>query len=97
MAEIKKINDFLWEIEKDKNSGMNVPIRLYANEPLRNAIEKDRTLNQATNASKLPSIVKNMLLMPDAHEGYSFPIGGVAAFDANDGIISPGAIGQENE
>lgn len=93
MREIKKINDFLWEIERDESSGMNVPIRLYANESLRNAIEKDRTLNQASNASKLPSIVKNMLLMPDAHEGYSFPIGGVAAFNADDGIISPGAIG----
>jgi tRNA-splicing ligase RtcB len=93
MVEIKKINDFLWEVDRDRNSGMNVPIHLYANDALRNAIGKDRTLDQAANASRLPSIVKHMLLMPDAHEGYSFPIGGVAAFDANEGIISPGAIG----
>ncbi|MDE1871276.1 MAG: RtcB family protein [Candidatus Micrarchaeota archaeon] len=88
---IKKITDYIWEVEKEGN--MNVPIRIYANETIRSTIEKDRTLKQALNASTLPSIVKHMLLMPDMHEGYSFPIGGVAAFDAESGIISPGAIG----
>ncbi len=93
MVEINKINDFVWEVEKKESLGMNVPIRLYANAAIKNSIGKDRTLDQALNATKLPSIVKNMLLMPDAHEGYSFPIGGVAAFDANKGILSPGSIG----
>ena len=91
MPEMKKINEFLWEVEKEGD--MNVPIRIYANEKLIKNIGRDRTLMQATNAAKLPSIVKHMLVMPDAHEGYSFPIGGVAAFDAETGIISPGAIG----
>ena len=95
MVEIKKINDFVWEVEKDESKGMNVPIRLYGNEAIRGKVEKDRTLSQALNASKLPSIVKRMLLMPDAHEGYSFPIGGVAAFDADEGIVSPGAVGYD--
>ncbi len=93
MVEIKKINDFLWEVEREERQGMNVPIHLYGNEAIRSKIEKDRTLNQALNITKLPSIVKDMLLMPDAHEGYSFPIGGVAAFDAENGIVSPGAVG----
>ncbi len=93
MVEIKRLNDFVWEVGGENSPEMNVPIRLYGNMTIKNAIEKDRTLYQAKNATKLPSIVKNMLLMPDAHEGYSFPIGGVAAFDANEGIISPGAIG----
>jgi tRNA-splicing ligase RtcB (3'-phosphate/5'-hydroxy nucleic acid ligase) len=95
MAEIKKINDFLWEIGKEENSEMNVPIHIYANEKIMNTMQKDRTLAQAMNAAKLPSIVKNVLVMPDGHEGYSFPIGGVAAFDAETGIISPGAVGYD--
>ncbi len=95
MAEIKKINDFLWEIEKDESLGMNVPVHIYASEKLVRTIEKDRTLKQAINGASLPSIVKNMLVMPDGHEGYSFPIGGVAAFPADGGIISPGAVGYD--
>ena len=93
MAAIKKISDFIWEIERDESQGMNVPVKIYANEEIASSIQTDRTLQQATNAASLPSIVKNMLVMPDGHEGYGFPVGGVAAFDADDGIISPGAIG----
>ena len=55
----------------------------------------DRTLKQAANAAKLPKIVKNLLVMPDGHEGYGFPVGGVAAFDADEGIISPGVVGYD--
>jgi len=88
---IKKIHDFLWEVEKE--DGMNVPVHLYASESIAENMQKDRTLSQAVNAAKLPSIVKHMLVMPDGHEGYGFPVGGVAAFDAENGIISPGAIG----
>ncbi len=91
--EIKKINEFLWEIEKNDTRNMNVPVNIYANETILNMMQKDRTLLQAKNASTLPHIVKAMLVMPDGHEGYGFPVGGVAAFDANEGIISPGAIG----
>lgn len=90
---IKKINDFLWGIEKEGD--MNVPIHIYANEKIANSMQKDRTLKQATNAASLPSIVKHMIIMPDGHEGYGFPVGGVAAFDAEEGIISPGAVGYD--
>ncbi len=95
MVAIKKIGDFLWEVEKKENPEMRVPVHIYANEAIKNSVGKDRTLTQAINAAKLPSIVKHMLLMPDAHEGYSFPIGGVAAFDADEGIIAPGAVGYD--
>jgi len=92
-AKINKINDFLWEIEADKSAGMNVPVHIYANESIANLMGKDRTLKQALNAASLPSITKHFVLMPDMHEGYGFPIGGVAAFDADNGIVSPAAIG----
>ncbi|MGC8622898.1 MAG: RtcB family protein [Candidatus Micrarchaeia archaeon] len=88
---IKKVHDFLWEVEKEGD--MNVPVHLYASEIIAENMQRDRTLQQAINAAKLPSIVKHMLVMPDGHEGYGFPVGGVAAFDAENGIISPGAIG----
>lgn len=90
---MKKINDFLWEIGAEEQQGMNVPVRVYANEKLFTSIRRDRTLMQAKNSAALPGIVRNMLVMPDGHEGYGFPVGGVAAFDADSGIISPGAIG----
>ena len=89
----KRISDFIWEIEKDQSAGMKVPVRVYANDSIIGNMQKDRTLKQAMNAASLPSIVKNMLVMPDGHEGYGSPIGGVAAFDASDGIISPSFIG----
>jgi tRNA-splicing ligase RtcB (3'-phosphate/5'-hydroxy nucleic acid ligase) len=91
----KKINDFVWEIGKEENPTMNVPIHIYANEKIMQAMGKDRTLKQAMNAASLPSIVKHMLVMPDGHEGYGFPVGGVAAFPADDGIISPGSVGYD--
>ncbi len=88
---IKRIHDFLWEVEREGD--MNVPVHLYASKAIAENMQKDRTLQQAINAAKLPSIIKHMLVMPDGHEGYGFPVGGVAAFDAENGIISPGAIG----
>ncbi len=90
---MKKINDFLWEIDADERPGINVPVRVYANETLVKLIQRDRTLQQATNAAMLPGMIRNMLIMPDGHEGYGFPVGGVAAFDADNGIVSPGVVG----
>ncbi len=90
LPEIKKINDFMWEVPADENSK---PVRIFANENIIKYIKRDRTLLQAKNAASLPTLINAMMVMPDGHEGYGFPVGGVAAFDANDGIISPGAIG----
>ncbi|MGC8662406.1 MAG: RtcB family protein [Candidatus Micrarchaeia archaeon] len=90
---LKKISDVKFEVEMNKKEGMNTNVIVYSNDEMLSAVKKDRTLDQAVNASTLPGIVGSIMLMPDMHEGYGFPVGGVAAFDADNGIISPGAIG----
>ena len=91
--EPKKINEYTWEIPKQ--GGMQVPARIYASEKLLAKIKQDRTVQQAMNVAHLKGILKYSYVMPDAHEGYGFPIGGVAAFDPDSGIISPGGIGYD--
>ena len=90
---LKKINKNIWEIEKENN--MNVPGRIFASENLLNDIKKDKTLEQIKNVAKLPGILNASIAMPDAHQGYGFPIGGVAAFDIEKGVISPGGVGYD--
>ncbi|MFC1728338.1 RtcB family protein [Nanoarchaeota archaeon] len=92
MTELKKINDFKWEIPK--TGGMKVPTIVYASEKLLEIMKKDKTLLQAQNFAHLPGIYKAMV-MPDGHQGYGFPIGGVAALDFETGGISPGGIGYD--
>lgn len=96
-----KINDFRqiskyeWEIAKGFQSGMNVPVIVFADERMLHESMKDASLQQAINASYLPGVLKNVCVMPDVHQGYGFPIGGVAATALNNGVISPGAIGYD--
>ncbi len=87
-----KVADGIWQIEPDQKKGMRVPARILASDKLIDQIE-DGVYDQITNVACLPGIVKHALVMPDGHWGYGFPIGGVAAFRATDGIISPGGIG----
>jgi len=89
--ELKKISEYVWEIEK--HGDMNVPVRIFASESLLQKMKQDETLHQGRNVASLPSIYKYAIILPDGHQGYGFPIGGVAAFDAENGIISPGGIG----
>lgn len=91
----KKINDYLWEIPKSFRSDMRVPARIYVDEKMLDAILKDRSVEQLVNAATLPGIINYSLAMPDIHEGYGFPIGGVAAMDIKEGIISPGGVGYD--
>jgi tRNA-splicing ligase RtcB len=91
MMEIKKVSDCVWEIPK--SGKMNVPARVFASEALLDAIKKDNTLQQTMNVATLPGIVGYSMAMPDAHQGYGFPVGGVAAFDTKEGVISPGGVG----
>ncbi len=91
--EVKRISEFKFEIEKDDSKGMNRGVSIYSSEEMLELMKRDRTLGQAVNATTLPGLSGNMMVMPDGHEGYGFPVGGVEAFDAEDGIISPGAIG----
>ena len=87
-----KIDENLYEIPKSFKPGMLVPARLYATEELLLNLD-DNVVKQLTNVSMLPGIIKHSLCMPDAHSGYGFPIGGVAATDPETGVISPGGIG----
>ena len=91
--ELKKINEHLWELPLEE--GMNVSGRIFANDKLINMMMSDRTLKQLRNVASLPGIVRAAYLMPDGHEGYGFPIGGVAAFREEDGIVSPGGVGYD--
>lgn len=93
MENLKKINEFVYEIPVEE--GMNVPGRIFASEKLISQISKDKSLEQVKNVAKLPGILSSSLVMPDAHQGYGFPIGGVAAFDKEIGVISPGGIGYD--
>lgn len=90
---LKKIDKAKWEMEKEGD--MRVSAYIFANDRLIEGMGKDRTLQQLKNVAGLPGIIKHALLMPDGHEGYGFPIGGVAAFDAEDGIVSPGGVGYD--
>jgi len=90
-----KINDFLWEIPKDFRSDMRVPARVYVSEKMLGEALKDRSLNQLINVATLPGVVNYSLAMPDIHEGYGFPIGGVAAIRLSEGVISPGGVGYD--
>ncbi|MBZ0271963.1 RtcB family protein [bacterium] len=90
----REVSRHRWEIPREP--GMNVPGILYASRALLDAARKDKeVLNQIRNVARLPGIVGASMAMPDAHWGYGFPIGGVAAFDAKDGIISPGGVGYD--
>jgi tRNA-splicing ligase RtcB len=86
------VADCVWEIPKEEKPGMRVPARIYASEALLSAMDQG-VFEQVTNVACLPGIVRAALCMPDGHWGYGFPIGGVAAFRADGGVISPGGIG----
>ncbi len=87
-----RAGDCIWEIPPSEKPGMLVPARIYASESLLGSMDQS-VFEQVTNVACLPGIVRAALCMPDGHSGYGFPIGGVAAFHAERGVISPGGIG----
>lgn len=91
----KKIGNMTYKIEKDESRGMRVPVIIYADDQLLEKMMSDRTIDQAINVSTLPGIQQNAVVLPDGHEGYGFPVGGVAAMDAEEGMISPGGVGYD--
>jgi tRNA-splicing ligase RtcB len=93
--DLHRIHDHLWEIPKTYRADMRVPARVYASETMLDSILRDRSLEQLVNVTTLPGIRRYAIAMPDVHEGYGFPIGGVAAVDAREGAISPGGIGYD--
>ena len=92
---IKPVDGQLWEIPASARAGMRVPARLFADRELLAAIEQDRSLEQLANVATLPGIVEAALAMPDIHQGYGFPVGGVAATEPPEGVISPGGVGYD--
>jgi tRNA-splicing ligase RtcB len=92
---LKKVSELIWEIPQDFRPEMRVPGRVFADEALVSQMRRDRTLIQCSNVATLPGIQKYSLTLPDGHEGYGFPIGGVAAFDYEEGVLSPGGVGYD--
>ncbi len=93
--QLKKIDDYRWEIPKGYRDYMRVPGIIYADKRLLQDITKDNSLEQVVNGASFPGIVKASLAMPDIHYGYGLPIGGVVATDVEEGVISPGATGYD--
>ncbi len=91
---LTKVNDYTWDIPMSYKPGMRVPGRIFVSSKLLQSLEHE-TIEQTANVATLPGIQKYAMAMPDAHSGYGFPIGGVAAFDRNTGIISPGGVGYD--
>ncbi|HQT45215.1 MAG TPA: RtcB family protein, partial [Candidatus Micrarchaeota archaeon] len=91
---MNRVSEAVWQIPAE--DGMNVPCTIFASEKLMATMGRDRTFSQLKNVAKLPGIVNSAILMPDGHEGYGFPIGGVAAFDPEEGgVVSPGGVGYD--
>ncbi len=90
---LERVGPYLWRIPPDARPGMRVPALVVADEALIAAIRSDASLEQLANGATLPGIVRAALAMPDIHQGYGLPVGGVVATDAEHGVVSPGAIG----
>jgi len=90
-----QISETEWEIPTTIRHDMRVPVRLFATRELLEQVINDKSLDQAVNATTLPGLVGHVIVMPDMHQGYGFPIGGVAATEFPHGVISPGAIGYD--
>ena len=92
---IKKIAENIYEIPDTFRPGMRVPSRIYCDDALLEKMKSDNTLMQATSITFLPGVYKFSITLPDGHSGYGFPIGGVAATDLDEGVVSPGGVGYD--
>ncbi len=94
-TDFRRLTPYLYEIPQSYRKDMRVPARFYADDKLLEAVTGDKSLEQLVNTSTLPGIVGHALAMPDIHQGYGFPIGGVIATQLPDGVISPGGVGYD--
>jgi len=92
---VKRVDKFLYEIAQSYRKDMRVPAHFYADPTLLEDVMDDKSLDQLVNTATLPGIVNYALAMPDIHQGYGFPIGGVIATKWPDGVISPGGVGYD--
>jgi tRNA-splicing ligase RtcB len=95
LQDLLQISEYEWEIPQSFRPDMRVPVRLFATRSMLEDVVRDKSLEQAVNATTLPGLVGNVIVMPDMHQGYGFPIGAVAATRLPDGVISPGGIGYD--
>jgi tRNA-splicing ligase RtcB len=95
IQDLIQISPYEWEIPQSYRSDMRVPVRLFASRDLLEDVTRDKSLDQAVNATSLPGLVGSVMVMPDMHQGYGFPIGGVAATKYPEGVVSPGGIGYD--
>jgi tRNA-splicing ligase RtcB len=93
--DFQQIDRYTWELSKEHRDDMRVPVRIFADGQLFDAAFRDRTVEQLINTATLPGIVKYAMALPDMHQGYGFPIGGVAGIDPESGVISPGGVGYD--
>ncbi len=95
LTAFRKITDYLWEIPKSFRADMRVPARVYATKDMLEEASRDSSFDQLVNLATIPGVQRYSLAMPDVHEGYGAPVGGVFATDVQSGLISPGAIGYD--
>jgi tRNA-splicing ligase RtcB len=95
VEDLRALDETLWEIPASTRKGMRVPARVFADRELLDAIRGERSLWQLENVAMLPGVVEAVLAMPDVHQGYGFPVGGVAATEPPDGVVSPGGVGYD--
>ncbi len=95
LHDLTRISDYEWEIPQTFRADMRAPVRIFATHALLEHIAGDKSLEQAVNAATLPGLVGLVVVMPDMHQGYGFPIGAVAATEFPSGVISPGGIGYD--
>lgn len=93
--EIINDGEFKYVIKKNESKGMIVPVTIYADHNLVSKMALDRTIDQAANVATLTGVKKHVVVLPDGHEGYGFPVGGVAGMDLEEGVISPGGVGYD--
>lgn len=95
LKDLLKVGEYEWEVPASLRNDMRKPVRIFATKELLDAIKDDRSLEQAVNAATLPGLAGPVVVMPDMHQGYGFPIGAVAPTTYPDGVISPGGIGYD--
>ena len=95
MSDFKPLSEYEWELPRSFRADMRAPVRVFASARLLEGALRDKSLEQAVNTSTLPGLLGWVSVMPDVHQGYGFPIGGVAATDVETGVVSPGGIGYD--
>lgn len=93
--DLERVSEYVWQVPQGYRADMRVPARMYTDQELLNDVLLDKSVEQLINTATMPGIVKYAIAMPDMHQGYGAPVGGVFATRASDGVISPGAVGYD--